>query len=106
MGCTLEPDRVHAKEEATLTTQLRIGNLEADIELERRGNRLPHEILCGDQIRKPRTRLSSRQTHAPASRSSFSRPLILEARTTSPVPMAPCLPLRRTRAFHRGDLMS
>ena len=34
----------------------------------------------------------------PANRSSFSRPLIRVARTTSPVPIAPCLPLRRTRA--------
>ena len=34
----------------------------------------------------------------PANRSSFSRPLIRVARTTSPVPIAPCLPLRRMRA--------
>jgi len=34
----------------------------------------------------------------PASKSSFSRPVIRLIRMISPVPRAPCFPLRRTRA--------
>ena len=59
-----------------------------------------NEILCRtvnpDPIRAPA--IGCHRDVLPARSSNFSRPLILVAKTTSPVPIAPCFPFRRTRA--------
>lgn len=80
-----------------LTTELRVGDLQTHVQLEWRSDRLLHEILYA-HIKFIRANASIRDTYVPASKSSFSLPLILVARTTSPVPMVPYFPFRRTSA--------
>lgn len=80
-----------------LTTELGICDLETYVKLEWRSNRLLHEILYAHQIHGDRVARRVNQG-VPASKSSFSRPYIFVAKTTSPVPIAPYLPFRKTRA--------